>query len=149
MSVWLQKSQFDVKFHLICVCINLTNFKQNTTSESSVAAHDSTVEFTSSSSFRPQPLQHSSQFLQNTSEMQSDIQTSLAQHESETLEIQVRIWNRAFFTDVTVITLSSNMVTDYGDWHGYSGQSCAPCVYALIMRLNHEWRSSWRNHYAQ
>ena len=39
--------------------------------------------------------------------------------------------------------------SDCADWPGYPGQSRAPCTEAIIMHLNHEWRSSRRKHYAQ
>ena len=29
---------------------------------------------------------------------------------------------------------------DCADWPGYPGQSCAPCVHAIIMHLKEEWR---------
>ena len=41
------------------------------------------------------------------------------------------------------------MALDCAYWPGYPGQSRAPCAYAIIMRLNHEWRSSWRNRYVK
>ena len=39
--------------------------------------------------------------------------------------------------------------SDCADCPGYPGKSRTPCTYTIIMRLNHEWRSLWRNHYAQ
>ena len=38
--------------------------------------------------------------------------------------------------------------SDCADWPGYPRQSRAPCAHTIIMSLNHEWRSSWRNRYA-
>ena len=40
-------------------------------------------------------------------------------------------------------------LSDCADWPGYPGQSRAPCAHAIIMCLNHEWRSSWRHLYTQ
>ena len=39
--------------------------------------------------------------------------------------------------------------SDCADWPGYPGQSHALCAHAIIMRLEHEWRSSWRYCQAQ
>ena len=38
--------------------------------------------------------------------------------------------------------------SDCADWPGYPRQSRAPCAHTIIVSLNHEWRSSWRNRYA-
>ena len=40
-------------------------------------------------------------------------------------------------------TKNLSLLFDCADWPGYPGQSGAPCMHAIIIRLNHEWRSSW------
>eukprot|EP00057_Strongylocentrotus_purpuratus_P023150 XP_011677624.1 PREDICTED: synaptonemal complex protein 1-like [Strongylocentrotus purpuratus] len=62
-------------------------FTDNATTQS-LAGTEGSMHFTKGQSFQTQPLQASEQFLQNTSEMTKEFQTSLAQHENETLEIQ-------------------------------------------------------------
>ena len=47
------------------------------------------------------------------------------------------------------VMLSSNMAVGLSRLTWISRQSHGSRTYAIIMRLNHEWRILWRNHYGQ
>ena len=59
---------------------------------------------------------------------------------------QLVIYNRAFSL---MSCCPPTCPSDCTDWPGYPGHSRAPCTHAIIMCLNHEWRSSWRYRYKQ